>query len=141
MTNKEQIPIERKMTQKDLNKKIKDIEKEIKILERLKFINYRYQGLTVNKACEKLNVTKRVGYIWQERWNKEGYNGLIPKYGKGKPSKLTENQRKELKRIPNKKQYNRHTRSTTNNQRRIQPRIHKKTHKNNTTPIRTKIKK
>ena len=97
MTNKEQIPIERKMTQKDLNKKIKDIEKEIKILERLKFINYRYQGLTVNKACEKLNVTKRVGYIWQERWNKEGYNGLIPKYGKGKPSKLTENQRKELK--------------------------------------------
>lgn len=97
MTNKEQIPIERKMTQKDLNKKIKDIEKEIKILERLKFINYRYQGLTVNKACEKLNVTKRVGYIWQERWNEEGYNGLIPKYGKGKPSKLTENQRKELK--------------------------------------------
>lgn len=97
MTNKEQIPIERKMTQKDLNKKIKDIEKEIKILERLKFINYRYQGLTVNEACEKLNVTKRVGYIWQERWNEEGYNGLIPKYGKGKPSKLTENQRKELK--------------------------------------------
>ncbi len=43
MTNQEQIPIERKITQKELTQKIKDLEKELKVLERLKFINYRYQ--------------------------------------------------------------------------------------------------
>ena len=89
MTNQEQITIERKMTQKDLTKKIKDLEKEVKILERLRFINYRYEGYSVKEACKEIGVTQRVGYIWQERWNKEGYEGLNPKYRGGKPSKLS----------------------------------------------------
>ena len=35
MTNQEQIPIERKITQKELTQKIKDLEKELKVLNLL----------------------------------------------------------------------------------------------------------
>ena len=36
MTNQEQIPIERKITQKELTQKIKDLEKELKSIRTLK---------------------------------------------------------------------------------------------------------
>lgn len=35
----------------------------------------------------------------QERWNEDGCEGLIPKYGGGRPSKLTSEQKEDLKRI------------------------------------------
>ena len=98
MTNQEQIPIERKITQKELTQKIKDLEKELKVLERLKFINYRYQGKSVDEAVALIGVTKRVGYIWQERWNKEGIEGLKPRYKGGKQSKISSEQLEELKK-------------------------------------------
>lgn len=47
-------------------------------------------------ALSKVDVTKRVGYIWQERWNEDGYDGLIPRFSGGRPSKLRENQKNEL---------------------------------------------
>ena len=97
MTNQEQIPIERKITQKELTQKIKDLKKELKVLERLKFINYRYQGKSVDEAVALIGVTKRVGYIWQERWNKEGIEGLKPRYKGGKQSKISSEQLEELK--------------------------------------------
>jgi putative transposase len=53
----------------------------------------------VELAASKSGVTKRVGYIWQERWNKEGYDGLKPKYGGGRPSQITDEQKNELKEI------------------------------------------
>ena len=113
MTNQEQIPIERKITQKELTQKIKDLEKELKVLERLKFINYRYQGKSVDEAVALIGVTKRVGYIWQERWNKEGIEGLKPRYKGGKQSKISSEQLEELKKyliknnITNTKEINR----------------------------------
>ena len=99
MSNTEQIPIKRNMTQEQLNKKIKELEKEIRILDKLNFINYRYQGYTVDEASKKIGITKRVGYIWQERWNKDGYEGLKPKYHGGKASKLTPENLKKLEHI------------------------------------------
>ena len=98
MTNQEQIPVERKITQKELTQKIKDLEKELKVLERLKFINYRYHGKSVDEAAALIGVTKRVGYIWQERWNEEGIEGLKPRYRGGKQSKISPEQLEELKK-------------------------------------------
>ncbi len=37
--------------------------------------------------------------IWLKRWNKEGLNGLIPKYDGGKPPKLSEEDYKILDEI------------------------------------------
>ena len=76
MINQEQIPIERKIIQKELTQKIKDLEKRIKSIRTLKFINYRYHGKSVDEAVALIGVTKRVGYICQERWNEEAIEGL-----------------------------------------------------------------
>jgi putative transposase len=44
-------------------------------------------------------VTKRIGYIWQGRWNEKGYEGIIPRYAGGRPSKLTKQQKNELRQL------------------------------------------
>ena len=37
------------------------------------------------------------GQFWQKKWNAEGYNGLIPRYARKGPSKMSPNQREALK--------------------------------------------
>ena len=52
---------------------------------------------SVEEAAKRIGITKMIGYVWQRRWNNEGYKGLIPRYaGKG-PSKMSEEQRSLLK--------------------------------------------
>ena len=97
MAKKEMYPIERKMDEDDLNRLIKSIERSTKMLKRLLFVKYRYDGNSVEEAAKRIDITKMIGYIWQGRWNQNGYRGLIPRYaGKG-PSKLSEGQRTILK--------------------------------------------
>ena len=97
MTKKEMYPIERKMTEDDLNRLIKSLERSTKMLKRLLFVKYRYDGDSVEEAAKRIGITKMIGYIWQRRWNNEGYKGLIPRYaGKGL-SKMSEEQRNLLK--------------------------------------------
>ena len=97
MVKTEMYPIEKKMTMDKLNKRIKSLEKNVKVLKRLYFVRYRYSGDSVEVASRKVGVTKMIGYTWQRRWNKDGYVGLIPRYSGGRPSKLTEEQKNELK--------------------------------------------
>jgi putative transposase len=92
------------MSVEELNRKIKTVEKNVKILKRLYFVKFRYNGESVEKAAEKVCVTKRIGYIWQERWNEKGYEGIIPRYAGGRPSKLTQQQKNELRQLLNQKE-------------------------------------
>ena len=69
MSRPEIIPINRLMSVEELDHKIKAVEKDVKILKRLYFIKFRYDGDSVEGAAEKIGITKRIGYIWQERWN------------------------------------------------------------------------
>lgn len=62
-------------------------------------MNYLYSGLSVPEASEKLGITKVTGYVWLERWNENGYEGIIPSFAGGRPSKLTEEEKIELKEI------------------------------------------
>ena len=55
--------------------------------------------MSVEEAAELVGVTKATGYSWLKRWNSKGYKGLIPEFGGGRPSKLTEEQKEELKEI------------------------------------------
>jgi len=87
-----------------LNRKIKSVEKDVKILKRLYFIKFRYSGDSVEKASEKVGVTKRIGYIWQNRWNEKGYDGIIPRYAGGRPSKISDQQKSELEKILRRKE-------------------------------------
>jgi putative transposase len=99
MSRQEEIPIQRLMNIEEINRKIKSVEKDVKILKRLYFIKFRYYGDSVEKASEKVGVTKRIGYIWQKRWNEKGYEGIIPRYAGGRPSKLSQQQKNELEQI------------------------------------------
>ena len=99
MAKWDRIGIKRKMPVEELDKQIKSLELDVKVLNRLHFIRNRYLGDSVELAASKSGVTKRVGYIWQERWNKEGYEGLKPKYGGGRPAQITNQQKSELKEI------------------------------------------
>ncbi len=96
MPRPEQIPIERHLTSKDISLRIKSLEKDTKVLKRLYFIKYRYEGHSVEEAAQLVCVSHNTAYIWQRRWNEFGYEGLIPKYAGGKPSKLSDKQKEQL---------------------------------------------
>ncbi|CAG1002486.1 MAG: transposase [Candidatus Methanoperedens nitroreducens] len=103
MARPENITIERHITAEELQERIKSLEKDVKVLQRLYFIKYRYEGATVEEAASRVEISKPVAYIWQDRWNKEGYEGLKPKFAGGKPSKLSDDQKEQLKKILNKR--------------------------------------
>jgi transposase len=97
MANTEQIEIIKRIPVHELKEKIKDYTLQSKILKRLLFINFRYSGLLVSESSEKLGISIGTGYNWQERWNQKGYAGLIPQYAGGRPSKLSDLEKEELK--------------------------------------------
>jgi putative transposase len=96
MPRPEQISIQKHMTNEELSRRIKTLEKNTKVLQRLYFIKYRYDGNSVEEASRLVGVAKPVGYEWQDRWNKSGYDGLIPRYAGGRPSKLSDQQKETL---------------------------------------------
>lgn len=97
MVKTEMYPIVRLVPLEDLNKRIRSLEKDVRVLKRLYFVRYRYEGDSVEEASEKVGVTKMMGYEWQERWNRDGVEGLIPRFAGGRPSKLTDEQKKILR--------------------------------------------
>lgn len=46
-----------------------------------------------------MGVTKRIGYYWQNRWNKNGYEGLLHRSDAGRPFYLSDEEILELKTI------------------------------------------
>lgn len=96
MPRSEMISIQKHMTQEELLRRIKSLETNIKILQRLYFIKHRYDGASVEEASRLAGVAKPAGYAWQKRWNEDGYDGLIPRYAGGRPSKLSDQQKEEL---------------------------------------------
>ncbi len=99
MGRRETIPIQRKMTVEDLEQRIKTLEKDTRVLKRLYFIRYRYEGDSVETAAERVGVYKMVAYQWQDRWNEDGYDGLVPRFAGGKPAKLSSEKIERLRSI------------------------------------------
>ena len=99
MSKPEQIPLQKHMSQEELQKRIKTLEIDVKVLKRLYFIKYRYNGLTIEQASKLVGISKPIGYIWQSRWNEKGYDGLIPRYAGGRPSKLDQDQKDRLNQL------------------------------------------
>jgi transposase len=87
------------MGQEELQQRIKILENDVKVLKRLYFIKNRYSGLTVEQASKLVGISKPVEYIWQSRWNEKGYDGLIPRYAGGRPSKLDQDQKDRLNQL------------------------------------------
>ncbi|MEN6593156.1 MAG: helix-turn-helix domain-containing protein [Methanobacterium sp.] len=82
------------------------VKKEIKkrkvnalILDRLIFIKKMFELDDVQLASKSVGIAPATGYRWLKRWNKEGLNGLIPKYDGGKPPKLSDEDYRKLDEI------------------------------------------
>jgi putative transposase len=99
MSRTPSLKVKKWITREELKKLIKKKEKDVKVLNRLHFMNYLYDECSVPEASEKLGVTKQAGYIWLERWNEDGYEGLKPRFAGGRPSKLTDQEKSQLKEI------------------------------------------
>jgi putative transposase len=96
----EQIPVTRHLSYDKLVKMIK-AEKNPRIVQRLIFIKARYEGKSVKEASNIVGVSRSNGNIWQQRWNAQGYEGLIPQFRGGSPSKLSDLQKAKLKEMLN----------------------------------------
>lgn len=99
MSRNPSMKVEKWISGEELKKRIRSKERDVKVLNRLHFMNYLYNGCSVPEASEKLGITKVTGYNWLERWNKDGYEGLIPRFAGGRPSKLTDVEKSQLKYI------------------------------------------
>lgn len=94
----EKIPVKRHISVEELKTLIQK-EQNKRVHERLLFIYQLYKKDDVYSACETMCIAYQSGYNWIKAWNKNGYKGLIPNFGGGRPSKLTEKQKEELKKI------------------------------------------
>ena len=68
-------------------------------IKRLGFVQLRYQGFTVDKAASIIGVSIQTGYNWQKAWNEFGMVSVMPRYGGGRTSRMTEEQRNLLKSV------------------------------------------
>ncbi|MCJ7647360.1 MAG: hypothetical protein MUP85_01980 [Candidatus Lokiarchaeota archaeon] len=58
MARPENILIERHITAEELLNRIKSLEKDVKVLQRLYFIKYRYEGATVEDAAKRVEISR-----------------------------------------------------------------------------------
>jgi len=72
-------------------------EKDKRVFERLLFIRQLYLGSIVLDACERLCISESTGYEWLMQWNEMGYEGLKPEFAGGRPPKITEINKDQLK--------------------------------------------
>ena len=74
-------------------------EKNARILKRLYFIKYRYEGNSISGSAKMLGVASIVGRRWQKRWNEAGYEGLKPRFKGGRPAKISQQMKEQLIQI------------------------------------------
>jgi len=70
------------------------------IYRKLIFLKLLMKGETVKFASEIIGIRRETGSKWLKEYNKEGFEGLVPKYENcGRHSLLTAQQKEELKEI------------------------------------------
>ncbi|MEM3191715.1 MAG: hypothetical protein QW292_06430 [Candidatus Parvarchaeota archaeon] len=89
-------PVNREILLAEIERRIRDLDNRGRILKRLYFVKIRYQGKGVEEASKMVGVTKKRGYLWQDRWNCECFNVLVPKSRSCEPPLMNNEERKSL---------------------------------------------
>jgi transposase len=84
------------MEVQDLITEIRELERDVKTLNRLHFILQVYRTNDIAKSCENLGIPVRTGNDWVKKWNDYGIDALKHKKGAGRPSFLSSAQLEEL---------------------------------------------
>jgi transposase len=105
MVRPTEIDIVKHVPLEDLEKTVREYERGrstarvARMKERLIFIRMRYKGYSVEEAASNSGFTLVTGYAVQKLWNEGGMAALEPNFGGGRISKLTDEQRDELKDV------------------------------------------
>ncbi|KXA99384.1 hypothetical protein AKJ41_05530 [candidate division MSBL1 archaeon SCGC-AAA259O05] len=92
------IEVEKHLSIRKLESRIRE-EKDSRMLRRLFFLRNMYEGDDMKEATAKVGVSLTSGYRWLHRWNEGGLERLKPDFGGGRPPKLSDEEREELKEI------------------------------------------
>ena len=106
MARPTEIEIVRHVPPEELNKAAKEYEdgfrsyaRAKRIYERACFVRMRYKGYSVEEAASAVGMTTKSGYNIQELWNEGGRAALEPKFGGGRASRLTDDQKEEIREM------------------------------------------
>ncbi len=90
--------VERHLTDEALRDAIKKAD-DRKIVRRLCIVSNLYAGDTIEEAACRVGASQSIGSQWLERWNEDGPRGLVPRFGGGRPPKLSHQQSRDLQRL------------------------------------------
>ncbi|MEM3859590.1 MAG: hypothetical protein QW478_09335 [Candidatus Micrarchaeaceae archaeon] len=62
-------PANKEIPLAEIEKRIMDLDKRGRILKRLYLVKFRYQCKGVEESAKMVGVTKKLGYLWQDRLN------------------------------------------------------------------------
>lgn len=100
MGNGRRRDVKRHLDDAELSEQIRS-ERNPEMVRRLGFIKNLYQGDTITEAAEREGKSQPTGGRWLDRWNEGGRAALEPDHGGGRPPKLDEDDRDELRRLLN----------------------------------------
>ena len=106
MFNKYNVEIADHLNMSDLDDILSEYNIYYRIYLRILFLKMLREDLSIKDATNLLNVTERTGKNWLKNYNKNGFEGLIPNFGGGRPPLLTNEQLYELKEIVTRKDSN-----------------------------------
>ena len=76
-----------------------DNETDVKTFKKLLYFKFKLLGFSKIDSCNYAGIKESSRYYLDDLWDNGGYNALIPHYGGGRKSKLSEKQIKDLKEI------------------------------------------
>lgn len=96
MTRKSKINVGKKTSPTEIKDELRKCKGTVRYYERLIAMEYILEGHTIKEASDFVNVSYKTVHRWAKICEEEGLKGLKPKFGGGRPSKLTFNQLVEL---------------------------------------------
>lgn len=98
MGNGRQKDIERHLSEEELDTKLRETD-DPEMGRRLGFIKNLYKGDTLGEAADREGKSQPTGARWAKRWNEGGLDELAPNHGGGRPSKLSDEERQQLRKL------------------------------------------
>lgn len=98
MNGSRRFKIVEHVSSEELDREIDKAQKtdETHLVRRLCFVKNLYNGQTQQEAGEAVGVSQPTSSRWARAWNQGGVDGLRPRFGGGRPPKLTPAQWDEI---------------------------------------------
>ena len=96
MARPKEKEIKKIMSKKQLNKKIRNLEEDNKVLYKLHYIRHLYNGKSIKEAAELEDISISTAYQWLNRWNENGIEGLKSKPRSRRPGSLSDEDKEIL---------------------------------------------